>query len=55
MSELAPLCALSASEVLHLLKDNTVTVGEYARCLLDRVEERDGVIKAWAYLGKSAN
>jgi hypothetical protein len=53
MSTLAPLYALSASQALDLLQNNTITVEQYACCLLDRVKERDGVIKAWAYLGKS--
>lgn len=43
---------LAATQVLDLLKNNTITVEEYARSLLDRVKERDSIVKAWAYLGK---
>jgi hypothetical protein len=53
MSTLAPLYALRASQVLDPLQNNTVNVEKYACCLLDRVKERDGVVKAWAYLSKS--
>lgn len=41
---------LTAAEVLELLKNNTITVEEYVRSLLDRVEENDSTVKAWAHL-----
>lgn len=47
-----PIYALNASEALGLLKNNTITVEEYARSLLDRIKERDSTVNAWAYLGK---
>lgn len=43
---------LTATQVLELLKNNTLTVEAYARSLLDRIQARDGTVKAWAYLGK---
>ncbi|KAL2687751.1 hypothetical protein Neosp_005315 [[Neocosmospora] mangrovei] len=46
----SPLYKLTATQVLELLKNNTITVEEYARSLLDRIEENDGIVKAWAYL-----
>ncbi|EEU42436.1 uncharacterized protein NECHADRAFT_40299 [Fusarium vanettenii 77-13-4] len=44
------LYKLTATEVLELLKNNTITVEEYARSLLDRIQENDGTVKAWAHL-----
>ncbi|KAH6995279.1 amidase signature domain-containing protein [Ilyonectria destructans] len=41
---------LTAMQVLELLKNNTLTVEAYARSLLDRIQVRDGTVKAWAYL-----
>ncbi|KAI1458974.1 amidase signature enzyme [Annulohypoxylon moriforme] len=41
---------LTAIEVLNLLKTNTITVEEYASSLLERIKDRDSVVKAWAYL-----
>jgi hypothetical protein len=52
MSGSGSLYALNASQVLDLLKNNTITVEEYARSLLSRVKERDNIVNAWAYLGK---
>lgn len=43
---------LTATEVLSLLKDDKVSVVNYARDLLDRMDERDSTVKAWAYLGE---
>lgn len=40
--------APTATEVLDLLNNITITVEEYARSLLDRIKERDGIVKAWA-------
>jgi hypothetical protein len=44
----------SAIKVLELLKNDTITVEEYAGSLLQRIRERDSIIKAWAYLGNSS-
>ncbi|KAL5333328.1 amidase signature domain-containing protein [Aspergillus crustosus] len=41
---------LSATEVLGLFEKNALTVEHYARSLLGRINERDGIVKAWAYL-----
>ncbi|KAJ8123921.1 hypothetical protein ONZ43_g238 [Nemania bipapillata] len=46
----APLYTLTAVQVRDLLNNNSLTVEDYARSLLDRIRERDGTIKAWAYL-----
>ncbi|OBT66903.1 hypothetical protein VE03_04220 [Pseudogymnoascus sp. 23342-1-I1] len=46
----SPLYKLTATQVLKLLSDNTITVETYARSLLDRIRENDSTIKAWAYL-----
>ncbi|GAW24587.1 hypothetical protein ANO14919_141760 [Xylariales sp. No.14919] len=46
----APLYTLNAVQVLYLLKNNSLTVEDYARSLLDRIKERDNTVKAWAYL-----
>lgn len=47
-----PPYKLTATQVLELLRTNAITVEIYARSLLDRIKERDGIVKAWAYLGK---
>lgn len=44
------LTRLSASQVLPLLRQGTVTVEEYATALLSRIRQRDPVVHAWAYL-----
>ncbi|KAI3542635.1 hypothetical protein CSPX01_06840 [Colletotrichum filicis] len=44
------LYKLSATQVLELFKNNTITVETYARALLDRVNENEGIVKAWAHL-----
>ncbi|KAI1076233.1 amidase [Whalleya microplaca] len=41
---------LTATQALVKLKDGSLTVEEYARSLLSRIEQRDATIKAWAYL-----
>ncbi|KAF7518526.1 hypothetical protein G7054_g13426 [Neopestalotiopsis clavispora] len=46
----APLYTLSASQALGLIKENAISVEEYALSLLQRIEERDGIIQAWTYL-----
>ncbi|KAH6853276.1 amidase signature domain-containing protein [Chaetomium sp. MPI-CAGE-AT-0009] len=50
MVAVVPFYAWTASQALDQLKNNVITVEEYARSLLDRVKERDDIIKAWAYL-----
>ncbi|KAI0896281.1 amidase signature enzyme [Annulohypoxylon nitens] len=47
---MAKLYLLTAVEVLNLLKSNSISVEEYASSLLGRIQERDSVVKAWAYL-----
>ncbi|KAL2845010.1 amidase signature domain-containing protein [Aspergillus pseudoustus] len=45
------LCLMrSLNQVLDLFKNNTLTVEQYAQSLLDRVEERGSIVKAWDYL-----
>ncbi|KAK3998076.1 amidase [Cladorrhinum sp. PSN332] len=50
MHAIRPLYLLSATQVVQLLRNNTMTVEDYARVLLSHVEERDPTVKAWAYL-----
>lgn len=52
MPEPTKLHLLTATQVLALLKQDTITVEDYARSLLGRINDRDSVVKAWAYLGK---
>lgn len=40
----------TATEVVAKFNDGSLTVEEYARSLLQRIEERDEAVKAWAYL-----
>ncbi|KAF5869166.1 putative glutamyl-trna amidotransferase subunit protein [Botrytis fragariae] len=42
------LCLLSATQILSLLKDNVVSVEDYARSLLHRIDQRNDIVKAWA-------
>ena len=51
MLESAKLYLLTATQVLALFKQNTITVEDYARSLLSRIEERDNTVKAWEFLG----
>jgi Asp-tRNA(Asn)/Glu-tRNA(Gln) amidotransferase A subunit family amidase len=46
-----PLYKLTATHALELINNNTISVEAYAKSLLDRIEERDPTVKAWAYLG----
>ncbi|CAH0020857.1 unnamed protein product [Clonostachys rhizophaga] len=46
----ASLPFLTSTQVLSRLRDNTITVEAYAESLLERIKERDGIVKAWAYL-----
>jgi hypothetical protein len=41
---------LTASKALALMQKGDLTVEDYAKSLLARIKERDGVVKAWAYL-----
>ena len=41
---------MTATEALRKIKNNDLTVEDYARSLLSRVEERDSAVNAWAYL-----
>ncbi|KAI2717502.1 hypothetical protein CBS147332_4382 [Penicillium roqueforti] len=41
---------LTATQVRDILQKNTITVEEYAHSLLARIEERDCIVKAWAFL-----
>jgi Asp-tRNA(Asn)/Glu-tRNA(Gln) amidotransferase A subunit family amidase len=41
---------LTASEAVSLIQKGDLTVEQYAKSLLARVEERDHVVRAWAYL-----
>lgn len=44
------LYRLSAVEVVSRIQAGQLTVEQYARSLLSRIEARDPVVKAWAYL-----
>lgn len=44
------LYRLTATEVLREIKDNGLSVEEYAHSLLSRIEARDVAVQAWAYL-----
>lgn len=44
------LYRLTATEVLAKVKANEVSVSEYAKSLLARIEARDELVQAWAYL-----
>lgn len=46
----ASLPFLTSTQVLRLLRENTITVEAYAASLLERIKERDGIVKAWTYL-----
>jgi Asp-tRNA(Asn)/Glu-tRNA(Gln) amidotransferase A subunit family amidase len=41
---------LTATEVLAKIKGGDITVEDYARSLLKRIESRDEAVQAWAYL-----
>lgn len=42
----------TASEAIAEIKAGTLTVEDYASALLDRIEERDAQVEAWAYLDR---
>lgn len=44
------LTRLSATQVLHRLRQGHLTVEAYARALLARIRTRDPVVQAWSYL-----
>jgi NCS1 family nucleobase:cation symporter-1 len=44
------LYRLTATEVLQEIKENRLSVEEYANSLLKRIEVRDAAVQAWAYL-----
>ncbi|KAK9418852.1 putative Amidase domain-containing protein [Seiridium unicorne] len=41
---------LTATEAIAKFNDGSLTVEDYARSLLTRIEKRDDAVKAWAYL-----
>ena len=43
---------LTAAEALTQIQADKLSVQEYARSLLERVNERDKDVQAWAYLDK---
>lgn len=43
---------LTASEAVAEIKAGTLTVENYASALLDRIQERDSQVEAWAYLDR---
>lgn len=45
------LWRLSAVQVHGLISEGSITVTQYAHSLLSRIDVRDGIVKAWAYLG----
>lgn len=48
----AKLWSLTATEVLDLVKKDRLTVEDYAKALVTRIESRNRVVKAWKYFGK---
>ncbi len=50
-SDAAALYRLTASEVVNRIKANELSVEQYANALLSQVQERDSLVKAWAFLG----
>lgn len=47
---MAELWKLTATEIQSRIKKGDLTLEEYAKSLLQRIQERDPVVKAWAYL-----
>lgn len=41
---------LTATQVVERFKSESLTVEQYARSLLSRIEQRDSAVKAWAFL-----
>ncbi|BGP44819.1 hypothetical protein JCM10450v2_000634 [Rhodotorula kratochvilovae] len=50
---LPPLHRLDASTALSLLKSNEITCVQYVEALIKRIDERDPVVKAWAFLDRA--
>ena len=48
----AKLWLLTATEVLSLIKKDRLTVEDYAKALVHRIESRNNIVKAWKYFGK---
>lgn len=48
----AKLWSLTATEVLSLIRKDRLTVEDYAKALVSRIESRNSVVKAWKYFGK---
>lgn len=48
----AKLWSLTATKALSLIKRDRLTVEDYAKALVSRIESRDSVVKAWKYFGK---
>ncbi|OTA95498.1 hypothetical protein M434DRAFT_202675 [Hypoxylon sp. CO27-5] len=46
------LHTLTAIQVLNRLKENSLTVEKYVDALFDRIDERESLIGAWAYIDK---
>lgn len=44
-----PLYRLTATEILPLLRNGTLSVSEYTSALCKRIEDRDQLLKAWVY------
>ena len=44
------LYRLTATQALRNIRANELTVEDYAKSLLKRIQERDSAVKAWAYL-----
>lgn len=41
---------LTALQALEAFESGKLTIEDYAKSLLERIKERDAVVKAWAYL-----
>lgn len=49
-SKTIDLYRLTAAELVSHIREGHTTVLEYAQSLLQRIKERDSVVKAWAYI-----
>lgn len=47
---MAKLWQLSATEIQAEITKGNLTLEEYTKSLLERIEERDSAVQAWAYL-----
>lgn len=50
MSSVAPPYRLNAAQAAKQMRSGILTVEDYARSILSRIEARDEAVKAWAYL-----